>query len=46
MKVIGIDHIGIAVEDLDEGANFWKHIIGLTHLSTEDVDSHENQHLP
>ena len=39
MKVIGIDHIGIAVEDLDEGANFWKQIIGLAHLSTEDVDS-------
>ena len=39
MKVIGIDHIGIAVEDLDEGANFWKKIIGLAHLSTENVDS-------
>ena len=39
MKVIGIDHIGIAVEDLDEGANFWKQIIGLAHLSTEDIDS-------
>ena len=39
MKVIGIDHIGIAVEDLDEGANFWKQIIGLAHLSTENVDS-------
>ena len=39
MKIIGIDHIGIAVEDLDKGANFWKQIIGLAHLSTEDVDS-------
>ena len=39
MKVIGIEHIGIAVKDLDEGAKFWKEIIGLSHSSTEDIDS-------
>ena len=39
MKIIGIEHVGIAVEDLDEGANFWKEIIGLTHSSKEDIDS-------
>ena len=39
MKVIGIEHIGIAVKNLDEGSNFWKEIIGLSHSSTEDIDS-------
>ena len=39
MKVIGIEHIGIAVKDLDEGSKFWKEIIGLSHSSTEDIDS-------
>jgi len=39
MKVIGIEHIGIAVKDLDEGSKFWKEVIGLSHSSTEDIDS-------
>ena len=40
MKVIGIEHIGIAVKDLEEDAIFWKNIIGLKHCGTEDVDNH------
>ena len=38
MKVIGIEHIGIAVEDLEKNASFWKNIIGLKHCGIEDVD--------
>ena len=40
MKVIGIEHIGIAVKDLEKNASFWKNIIGLKHSGTEDVDNH------
>ena len=38
MKVIGIEHIGIAVKDLGSSASFWKSIIGLKHCGTEVVD--------
>ena len=38
MKVIGIEHIGIAVEGLEKNASFWKNIIGLKHCGLEDVD--------
>ena len=39
MKVIGIEHIGIAVTNLESSAKFWKEIVGLQHLSREDVGS-------
>ena len=39
MKVIGIEHIGIAVTNLESSAKFWKEIVGLQHLSREDVDN-------
>ena len=39
MKVIGIEHIGIAVDDLKKNASFWKNIIGLKHCGSEDVDN-------
>jgi len=38
LKVIGIEHIGIAVTDLNSSAKFWKEVIGLKYLSREDVD--------
>lgn len=38
MKVIGIEHIGIAVKNLEKNASFWKNIIGLNHCGLEDVD--------
>ena len=38
MKVIGIEHIGIAVKDLEKNASFWKNIIGLKHCGIEYVD--------
>ena len=38
MKIIGLEHIGIAVDSLKSGAEFWGKIIGLRHLTKEDVD--------
>ena len=37
MKVIGIEHIGIAVKGIDKDAPFWKHILNLSHQGTEVV---------
>ena len=39
MKIIGIEHIGIAVKDLKTDAPFWKHILGIDHTHSEKVDS-------
>lgn len=38
-KVLKIDHIGVAVRDLDESAKFWENIIGLNITATETVES-------
>ena len=37
MKILGIEHLGIAVESIDKSAPFWKHILQIAHSSTEDV---------
>jgi methylmalonyl-CoA epimerase len=37
MKILGIEHLGIAVESIDKAAPFWKHILNISHRSTEDV---------
>ena len=37
MKILGIEHIGIAVKDLDTNAPFWKHVLKLSHKGTETV---------
>ena len=37
MKILGIEHLGIAVESIDKAAPFWKHILKISHRSTEDV---------
>ena len=39
MKIIGIEHIAIAVKDLDISSPFWKHILQIPHRSTEVVES-------
>jgi methylmalonyl-CoA epimerase len=39
MKILGIEHIGIAVKDIDKNTPFWKHVLGLTHTRTEEVAS-------
>ena len=38
MKIIGIEHIGIAVKDLSKDAPFWSKILGIERITTEDVD--------
>ena len=38
MKIIGIEHIGIAVKDLDKGALFWSKVLGIERTNIEDVD--------
>ena len=37
MKILGIEHIGIAVNALDKDAPFWKLILNIPHGSTEVV---------
>ena len=38
MKILGIEHIGIAVNSLDKDAPFWKHILKISHSGTEVVE--------
>ena len=35
MKILGIEHIGIAVKDLDTNAPFWRHVLKISHKGTE-----------
>ena len=37
MKILGIEHLGIAVNSIDKSAPFWKHILQIPHRSTEDI---------
>ena len=37
MKILKIDHIGIAVESMDNGRNFWSDILGLSFEGDETV---------
>ena len=39
MKILGIEHIGIAVNSIDKDAPFWKHILNLPQRGTEVVES-------
>lgn len=38
MKIKGIEHIGIAVNSLDENAPFWNEILKIQHSVTETVE--------
>ena len=38
MKILGIEHIGIAVKDLDTNAPFWKHVLNISHKGKETVE--------
>ena len=38
MKVLKIDHLGIAVNSIDEGKNFWTDVMGLEFEGTETVE--------
>ena len=39
MKVLKIDHLGIAVNSIDEGRNFWNEVLGLDFEGTETVEA-------
>jgi methylmalonyl-CoA/ethylmalonyl-CoA epimerase len=39
MKVLKIDHLGIAVNSIDEGKEFWQDILGLEFEGSETVES-------
>lgn len=39
MTVKGIDHIGIAVENLEDASVFYREVLGLEYIGTEDVPS-------
>tara|TARA_B000000557_G_C20439269_1_gene302288 strand:- start:47 stop:454 length:408 start_codon:yes stop_codon:yes gene_type:complete len=41
MKILGIEHIGIAVKNLKTDAPFWKHILKIKNTSTEVVDEQD-----
>ena len=38
MKLLKIDHLGIAVNSIDEGKNFWADILGLRFEGTETIE--------
>tara|TARA_B100000497_G_C7270689_1_gene189559 strand:- start:62 stop:466 length:405 start_codon:yes stop_codon:yes gene_type:complete len=39
MKILGIEHVGIAVNNFEESSSFWRDIIGLNLKVREEVDS-------
>ncbi len=39
MKIIKIDHLGIAVKSIDKGKNFWTDVLGLEFAGTETVEA-------
>ena len=39
MKIIGIEHIGIATDDLYKAKKFWSLILGIKNTSTEDIEN-------
>jgi methylmalonyl-CoA/ethylmalonyl-CoA epimerase len=38
MKILKIDHLGIAVKSIDEGKNFWTEVLGLRFDGAETVE--------
>lgn len=39
MKILKIDHLGIAVNSIDEGKNFWSDVLGLEFEGAETVEA-------
>ena len=39
MKIIGIEHLAIATEDVKKAAPFWNLILGIPHRGSEEVTS-------
>jgi methylmalonyl-CoA/ethylmalonyl-CoA epimerase len=38
MKILKIDHLGIAVSSIEKGKTFWMDILGLSHEGSETVE--------
>ena len=38
MNILKIDHLGIAVNSIDQGKNFWKDVLGLEFEGSETVE--------
>ena len=41
MKILGIEHIGIAVDNLNQTSSFWGNILNILHTHTEVVESEQ-----
>ena len=39
MKILGIEHIGVAVSDLNQASSFWGKVLNILHTHTEEVQS-------
>ena len=39
MKIIGIEHVGIASDDLSKANKFWNLVLGIKNTCTEEVDN-------
>ena len=39
MKIIGIEHIGIASDDLSKANKLWSLVLGIKNTCTEDIDN-------
>ena len=39
MKIIGIEHIGIATNNLSKAKRFWNLVLGIKNTSTEDIEN-------
>jgi len=39
MEILKIDHLGIAVNSIDQGKNFWTDVLGLSFEGTETVEA-------
>jgi methylmalonyl-CoA/ethylmalonyl-CoA epimerase len=38
MKILKIDHLGIAVKSIDDGKSFWQDVLGLAYEGSETVN--------
>ena len=41
MKILGIEHIGVAVRNLNQASSFWGNVLNILHTHTEDVKSEQ-----
>ena len=37
MKILGIEHVAIATDDIDGDAPFWRQVLNMPHSSSEDI---------